>query len=439
MARNIITAIDAGSSKICTVIASFDDNTDTKPQVIGTSMVESRGIKRGVVINIEQAVSCIVESLELAEKMSGLTVSSAIVSVNGSHIASINNKGIIAVSNKEEITQDDVLRAGESAKTIAIPNSREIIHVLEREYVVDSLPGIRQPIGMSGMRLEVDTHIISAVTTATHNLKKPFEQISVHLDRLVFTGYASSESVLTNTEKELGVMLLDIGAGTTSITIYEDDAICYSGCIPYGGAFVTSDLSSILRMSLSDAEKLKKNFGKIIEAKNKKSTVRSETPSFLKKDAVKEEKAQKEEAWDGDTYDVTPLGLENIEAVSKHMFDEIVEARMEDIFEFVIDEVTKAGFEYKQPAGIVVTGGTANLYNITKTIQKYMNVPARVGTPHTLTGMTEEIESPEFSVVQGLVLLGMNASEDLDSVSSGPSKLSGLTSSVFGWLKKFAP
>ena len=435
MAKNIITGIDVGSSKICTVIASYDENLETKPQVLGTSIVESKGIKRGVVINIEQAVSCIIESLELAEKMSGLTISSAIVSINGSHIASINNKGVIAVGNRDEIMQDDVYRAVESAKTVAIPNSREIIHVLEREYVVDSLPGIRQPIGMSGTRLEVDTHIISAVTTATHNLKKPFEQISINMDGMVFAGYASSESVLTNTEKELGVMLLDIGAGTTALTIYEEDAICYSGCVPYGGALITSDLASILRMSLSDAEKLKLNFGKLIEAKNRKINSKSDSPSFLKKDL---ESAEKKEEFDGDTYDVTALGLENIDAVSKRMFDEIIEARLEDIFEFVVDEVTKAGFEYKQPAGIVVTGGTANLYNITKIIQKKIGVPARIGTPHALTGMIDEIESPEFSVVQGLILRGMGMENDIN-ISNTPSKIGNAFGSVFGWFKRLAP
>ena len=437
MAKNIITGIDVGSSKICTVIASYEEGIDSKPQVLGTSIVESKGIKRGVVINIEQAVSCVIESLELAEKMSGLTVSSTIVSVNGSHIASINNKGVIAVSNRDEISQEDIFRAVESAKTVAIPNSREIIHVLEREYVVDSLPGIRQPIGMSGTRLEVDTHIISAVTTATHNLKKPFEQISINLDDIVFTGYASAEATLTNTEKELGVMLLDIGAGTTSITIYEDDAICYSGCVPYGGSLVTSDLSSILRISIQDAEKLKINFGKIIDAKNKKINTKSDTPSFLKKDA-ENNNVEKKDDFDGDTYEITALGLENIDSISKRMFDEIVEARLEDIFEFVVDEVSKAGFEHKQPAGVVVTGGTANLYNISKIIQKHIGVPARVGTPHALAGMIDEIESPEFSVVQGLILRGMTMDQDM-SVGRGPSKVGNVFGSVMGWLKKFAP
>ncbi|MEI7603915.1 MAG: cell division protein FtsA [bacterium] len=437
MAKNIITGIDVGSSKICTVIASFEDDIDSKPQVIGTSIVESKGIKRGVVINIEQAVTCISDSLELAEKMSGLTVSSVIVSVNGSHIASINNKGVIAVANRDEISKDDVERAVESAKTVAIPNSREIIHVLEREYVVDSLPGIRQPIGMSGTRLEVDTHIISAVVTATHNLKKPFEQIRINLDTTVFTGYASAESVLTNTEKELGVMLLDIGAGTTSITIYEDDAICYSGCVPYGGSLITTDLASILRLSTTDAEKLKINFGKIIDLKNKKTVIKSDSPSFLRKDSDAKVEEKKDD-FDGDTYDVKALNLENIDSISKRMFDEIVEARLEDIFEFVVDEVTKAGYEYKQPAGIVITGGTANLYNISKIIQKHLGVPARIGTPHALIGMTDEIESPEFSVVQGLILRGMNLESEIGT-SGGPSKVGSTLSSVFGWFKKFAP
>ncbi|MCA9386280.1 cell division protein FtsA, partial [Candidatus Dojkabacteria bacterium] len=212
MANNIIAAIDIGSSKVSSTIATIQD--DQAPQVVGFATYPSKGLKKGVVVNIEEAINSIASSLEAAERMAGLTVSSVYVSINGKHITSTNNRGVVAVA-QDEIVSDDIYRAIESARTVSIPPSREILHVIPRQFSVDTQGGIKDPIGMTGTRLEVDAHIISATSTALHNLVKVVQQLGLKVDDIVFSGWAASTAVLTNTEKELGVMLLDIGGGTT--------------------------------------------------------------------------------------------------------------------------------------------------------------------------------------------------------------------------------
>src|SRR5579872_1040016 len=254
MAKKLLTVIDIGSSKVCTVISNIED--DDKVSVIGVATIPSKGIRKGAVINIDEATDCIAECLEAAERMAGVTVSSAIVSISGKHIGSTNNKGVVAVS-KDEITAEDVARAIESAKAVSIPPSREILHVIPREFILDSQGGIKDPIGMSGIRLEVDTHIISATSSVTHNLLKCVNQVGLGVSDTVFGGWVAAESVLSATEKELGVMMLDIGGGITNICVYQDEAIFYSASVDFGGNNITSDLAIGLRLSLADAERVK--------------------------------------------------------------------------------------------------------------------------------------------------------------------------------------
>jgi cell division protein FtsA len=257
MARKIITAIDVGSSKVTTVIAALDD-ADRHPTVIGVYTHNSSGIKRGVIVNIDDATQSISESISAAERMAGVTVSDVYLTINGEQVNSINNKGVVAVSGPE-ITIEDTLRAIENARTLALPDNLNPIHIIPREFVVDKQGGIKYPIGMTGSRLEVETHIITAPTSAWLNLRKCVEQLGLNVVDIVFTGWASSLSVLTDTEKELGVTLLDIGSGTTSITIFQEGSIVFSGCVPLGGLNITSDLAIGLQLSLDDAEKVKVN------------------------------------------------------------------------------------------------------------------------------------------------------------------------------------
>lgn len=438
MAQNIITAIDIGSSKICTVIASLGDRGDT-PQVIGVSSMPSRGVKKGVIINIDEAVNAIGESLESAEKMAGLTVSSAIVSINGKHITSTNNRGVVAVAHGE-IGEDDIHRAIDNARTVAIPSTREIIHVLKREFIVDAQGGIHDPLGMSGNRLEVDSHIVSALATTVHNLDKTIKQLGLSIDDIVFTGFAGSEAVLTDTEKELGVTMLDIGAGTTCATIYVEDAISYSGCVPIGGDHITSDLAIGFTMSIEDARRLKEKMNALLEDYRENDRAESK-PAFMRRDeddALDSKDKAKESRRKADDLDVSSLNIPDRPSVSKELYDKIVTTRIEEIFELASEQVKQAGFSMKQPAGVVLTGGTAELVGITKMAKEFFGVPARVGTPTGLGGFTEEISGPAFAVVQGLTLRGLDLGVDEISGSSGGGE-GGIVKKLVDMVKKVIP
>src|SRR3989344_8331755 len=237
----IVVGVDIGTSKIVTIIARVDDEV---ANVLGVSEVPARGVKKGQIVDIKEAVDCINQSLEAAERMAGYSVSHVAASIGGTHIESQNSKGVVAVSSPQgEITQSDLNRVIDAAKAVSLPSSRQIVHVLPRNYVVDGQEGIKDPIGMTGIRLEVDTHIISAASTSLSNLEKAFSQEGIDIDGIVFSGYASSLSVLSDTEKELGVVLIDIGAGTTDVCIYVDGSVGYSVVLPIGARHITNDLA----------------------------------------------------------------------------------------------------------------------------------------------------------------------------------------------------
>lgn len=393
MANRIITALDIGSTKISTVISSLEEGKP--PSVIGVASYPSQGLKKGVIVNIDDAINSIAASLEAAERMAGLTVSSVYISINGKHITSTNNKGVVAVA-QDEIIADDVFRAIESARTVSIPPSREILHVIPREFIVDAQGGIKDPIGMTGTRLEVDAHIISATSSALHNLVKCVQQLGLRVDDIVFTGWAGSNSVLTPTEKELGVMLLDIGGGTTSITTFVEDAISYSGSLPFGGVNVTSDLAIGLRVSLEDSERIKLNAEELIKV-TKEGGLKKSNDDKDDKDTKKKNK---------DVIDVTSLEIEGVKTISKKLFDEIIEARLAEVFDLIIRQVEDSGYDTRLPAGVVITGGSALIPGINTIAKKVFGVPSRVGYPRGLEGLVDEISSPAYSVVYGLTLYG---------------------------------
>jgi cell division protein FtsA len=435
MANRIVTAIDIGSNKICTVIASIEDNK--APQVIGVASYPSKGMKKGVVVNIDEAINSIASSLEAAERMAGLTVSSAYVSINGKHITSTNNKGVVAVAQDEIIT-DDVFRVIESARTVSIPPSREILHVIPREFIVDAQGGIKDPVGMSGTRLEVDSHIVSATSTALHNLVKCVQQLGLRVDDVVFSGWAASTSVLTATEKELGVALLDIGGGTTSVTTFVEDAITYSGCVPFGGTNVTSDLAIGLRVSLEDAERIKLNAQELL----KNTQVKEPEPRRIIGAPIKETEDSKKPK-KKDIIDVSALEIDGVNTISRKMFEEIIEARMSEIFDLVIDQVEQSRNEVRLPAGLVVTGGTALIPQITSIARKVFGVPARVGYPKGLDGLVDEINSPAYSVAQGLILYGAQDEEGggktIGAMTQSRDNSGGVFGKVGGFLKNLLP
>jgi cell division protein FtsA len=432
MAKKIITAIDVGSFKITTVISSVEDNHT--PTVIGVCSFPSKGIKRGVVVNIDDATNAISESVTAAERMAGVTISDVFVSINGEQVTSLNNKGVVAVAGTE-ITIDDTYRAIENARTLSLPDNLNPIHIIPREFVVDNQGGIKYPIGMSGGRLEVETHIITAPNSYWQNIKKCVEQIGLHVYDVIFNGWASSLSVLTDTEKELGVTMLDIGAGTTSIAIFQEGSIIYSSCIPLGGNSITSDIAIGLQVSLEDAEKIKINMSDILDNKcvGKKGKDMDSTPALLRRTDEPKEKKPK----DADV-DLGVLGVDK--KVSKEMLQSIIDARCEEIFEMAKENVTKAGYDIAMPAGIVLTGGTSLLRNITKTTQCVFGVASRVGYPSGLSGMTEEISDPSFACVQGLIKHALD--DDVDIANGGEKKktnVGGFFGKVGEWFKSLLP
>ncbi len=382
----IVVGIDVGTYNIVTIIAKiFEDVVN----VLGVSESKSLGIRKGQVVDIEEAVSSINKSLEAAERMAGYNASHVVVSIGGSQIESQNSRGVVAISSpKGEITHADLTRVIEAAKAISIPSTREIIHVLPRNYIVDGSEGIKDPVGMSGIRLEVDTHIVTANGVTVRNLEKAFSDVGVDVDSFVFSGYASSLSVLNDTEKELGVVLVDIGAGTTDISIYTEGSVSYSSVLAIGARHVTNDLAIGLRISLDSAEKIKL----FLSSQQHKKVVKTEETS-------KENKPS-------DEIDLTSLKLpEEISKVSqKTLIDGIIRPRLNEILTMIGLEIKKSGFGGQTPAGIVITGGGSLTIGLKEACRRTLAMPVRLGMPINVKGIIDEVQHPAFSTVIGLAM-----------------------------------
>src|ERR1035437_3828025 len=325
--------------------------------------------------------------------MAGYSASHIIASIGGSHIESQNSRGVVAVAHPEgEVTENDLARVIDAARAVSLPSSREIIHVLPRSYIVDGQEGIKDRIGMTGVRLEVDTHIISAYSTSIRNMEKAFSEVGVDLDAVVFSGYASSLAVLSETEKELGVVLVDIGAGTTDLSIYIDGSVAYSSVIPIGARHITNDLAIGLRISLESAEKIKLFLSNPIKKQ------------FKLEDAA-EEKSEKTSA---DEVDLSSLALaEELRKVSKKtLVDGIIRPRLNELFTMIGIEIKKSGFAGQTPSGIVITGGGAKTIGITDAAKRTLAMPVRVATPTTVKGIIDEVGEPSFATVIGLMTYG---------------------------------
>jgi cell division protein FtsA len=386
----IVVGVDIGTSKIVCIIARVEEET---VNVLGVSEVPSRGVKKGQIVDIKEAVESINNSLDGAERMAGYSVSHIIASIGGSHIESQNSRGVVAVSSPAgEVTESDLDRVIDAAKAVSLPSSRQIVHVLPRNYVVDGQEGIKDPIGMTGIRLEVDTHIISAASTSLMNLEKAFSQVGIDIDGVVFSGSASSLSVLSETEKELGVVLVDIGAGTTDISIYSEGCVAYSSVLPIGARHITNDLAIGLRISLESSEKIKiylSNTQKKPKIERLGETFERETKNM-------------------DEIDLSSLGLpEDLRKVShKTLVDGIIRPRLNEIFAMIGIEVKRSGFAGQTPAGIVITGGGALTVGIADSAKRTLAMPVRIGMPTNIKGLIDEIETPAFATVVGLAFFG---------------------------------
>jgi cell division protein FtsA len=420
----ILVAIDVGTYKIVTVIAKVIENV---VNILGVSEVKSQGIRKGQVVDIEEAVHAINSSLEAAERMAGYSASHVMVSLGGSQIDCQNSRGVVAVATPNgEISESDLQRVIDAAKAISIPSTRDIIHVLPRNYIVDGQEGIKDPVGMSGTRLEVDTHIVTANSVSLRNLEKAFSEVGVDIDSFAFSGYASSLSVLSDTEKELGVILVDIGAGTTDISIYTEGSVAYSSVLAIGARHVTNDLAIGLRISLESAEKIKLFFS---QNQNKKLTTTDDETSQRPSDEV----------------DLSPLNLsEEIRKVSqKTLVDGIIRPRLNEICTMIGLEIKKSGFAAQTPAGIVFTGGGALTVGLRESARRSLAMPVRIGMPTDVKGIIDEVQHPAFSTAVGLIRYGMgNAparSSSRFSMPSGNGGANKIVKKIINLVKSFIP
>lgn len=382
----LIAGIDVGSSKIATLVAQIQMDAvsfETTINIVGVSSTPSRGIRKGQIVDIEEAVEATITSVEAAERMAGYNLDRAYIAIGGAHVTSQNSHGVVAVSDPNgEIIEDDVARAIEAASAVSLPSSREILHVLPREFVVDGESGVKDPVGMSGVRLEVDTHLVTGSAAAIKNIRKAVNEVGIDPEELVFSGLSAGDAVLTKTEKELGCALVDIGGGTTSIAVYTEGSLTYSGVIPIGAKNVTNDLAIGLRISLESAEKIKIALSK----KNNKD----------KKDEEKE-----------DEFDLKSMGVDEQKKVSRKTLTEgIIRPRLNEIFTMVRIQLEKEKLSKAIPSGIVLTGGGAHSVGVVDSAKRMLSLPVRVGEPSGLKGLIDDVIDPAFAVPAGLIIYG---------------------------------
>lgn len=429
---SIITAIDVGTDKCVALIASAHHETQAL-KVLGVSAVPSKGMKKSQIIDLDKVLSTITESLDGAERMAGLEVKSAYVSVSGTSINSLNSKGVVAVASpNQEITEDDVLRVTEAARAISLSSEREIIHVIPRDFKVDSQEGIKDPVGMTGVRLESETHIITGMSTALRNMEKCMQDLGITVDGFVFSGIAAAEVVLSETEKELGVVVVDIGSGSTSLAAYVDGSLEFTACLPIGARHITQDIALGCRISIDTAEKIK-----VALSSEEHAPISPQKGETKKELNLRRKKA--------DELRLSKFELGNTEdTLSKRaVIEGIMYPRMQEIFDLVKEKLQSKKLLPLIPAGLIITGGGAETVGIVEIAKKELNLPARKGSPIKLEGLVGDIQKPSYATSIGLLVYGKHdkpeqkgSSFDLSSLFSDLSlgKLGKKTKNIFSSL-----
>lgn len=391
--QSTIAVIDLGTDKCVTLVATINEESG-KPQVVGVSAVKSRGMKKSAIVNLEEVSATLTESLDGAERMAGMAINEAFVSVSGSHIKSQNSKGVVAVATpNQEITRDDVERVIEAARAISLPNDRQIIHVVPRDFKVDSQTGVKDPVGMTGIRLESEAHIITGMSTSLKNIRKCVTDLGIELSGFVFSGLAATITSATETEKELGVAVVDIGSGSTSICVYVEGALEYSTSLPIGARHVTQDIALGCRISLDSAEKIKIALSGSDLATPKPKAGES-----------KEELNQRRKK--ADVIDLEKMGLDEEgtkELSKKTVIEGIMVPRLKEIFSLIGQDLEKMNLLGQVPAGLVITGGGAETVSVVEVAKKTLRLPARIGKPREIEGVTTDINRPTFAVSIGLL------------------------------------
>jgi len=405
-----INCLDIGTSKITTIIGQYPEN-DSKINIVGIASTPAIGFKKGQIINLEQASKTITECIESAERMAGFQINHAFVSLTAPHFESLNSRGITAISGQNgEISSADIERAIEAAKAISLPANKEIIHVIPRLYTVDGQEGVIDPIGMSGIRLEVETHLILASTPALKNLYKCLEDIGIKIDALAYSGLTAAKACLTHTETELGVALVDIGGSNTTITIFQESSPIFSGVIPLGANNITNDLAIGLRLPLEDSEKIKIKLKAYADKKGFEDEIELHHLGIVNDDKKKI------------SFSTTVNG--------------IIKARLEEIFTFIYEQIKDNGFKDTIPAGIVLTGGGADTILAREICSQNIPLPVRIGEPPRLGGLVDDITNPAFSSTIGTILYFQNIKPS--TKSSAPNKKMNLSiDGLVGKIKHF--
>lgn len=410
MQSRYFVGLDIGTTKVRCVIGQLNDS-DVAPTVIGTGVADNLGVRKGAVANIQDTVNAIDSAIEAAERMAGYEVNAATVNVNGAHIVGMNSKGVIAISsNTREIGLEDLARVEEAATVVQLPANREIIQVFARNYRLDGQDKIKDPVGMTGVRLEVDAHVVTAATPSLRNLEKAMDGAGTAIHYRLLGGLAAAEAVINREQRENGVVVADYGATTTNIAVFEEGDVQHVAVIPVGSHNITNDLAIGLRTELNVAEAVKLAHagpGGTQRSKNVSVTVDDEEFTFARKDV-----------------------------------DMIVEARLDETFQLVDKELDKINRTGKLPGGVVLVGGGANLEGLDEYVKDRLRLPARVAKPHGFAGLVDTIDAPEFATAIGLMLYDMHASLDTDGFSVSSSARSGAKAAgatLKKWLKRLTP
>ncbi|MFT5174948.1 MAG: cell division protein FtsA, partial [Gammaproteobacteria bacterium] len=392
--RNLVVGLDIGTSKVCAIVAEI--GIDGAIEIIGIGSHPSRGLKKGVVVNIESTVQSIQRAVEEAELMAGCQIHSVYAGIAGSHIRSLNSHGIVAIRDKE-VSSSDVDRVIDAAGAVAIPADQKVLHILPQEFIIDNQEGIREPVGMSGVRLEARVHMVTGAVSAAQNIIKCVRRCGLEVDDVILEQLGSSESVLMDDEKDLGVCLVDIGGGTTDIAVFSDGAIRHTAVIPIAGDQVTNDIAVALRTPTHNAEEIK----------------------------IKYACALAQLATPDETIEVPSVGDRPPRRLARQTLAEVVEPRYEELMTLVQSELRRSGFEDLCAAGMVLTGGSSKMEGLVELAEEILHMPVRLGSPHGITGLGEVVRNPIYSTGVGLLLFGhRNAStRSIESVTDGGVKV----------------
>jgi cell division protein FtsA len=404
--RRVIAGLDVGTTKVCCIIAERSPSGSL--DIIGVGTSPSRGLRKGVVVNLDSTVESIRRAVAEAEAMAGTDVASVITGVGGGHVRGVNSRGVVGVAGKhQEVSQSDIDRALEAARAVALPQDREVIHVLPQTFIVDDQDGVKNPLGMFGARLDVEVHLVTGATTSVRNVVRSVNRAGLQVQDFVLQPLASAEAVISPEEKELGVLLIDLGGGTTDVALFRDGAVWYTGILPLGGDHISNDIAVGLRTPTADAEELKKRHGCALTA------------------LVRED----------ETVEVPSVGGRKARQLSRHILSEIIQPRVEEILTLVARDLARAGLEDVAAAGVVVTGGTSMMHGVAELAEQVFDVPVRRGAPAGLGGRADTVSSAIYATGVGLVLYGaVGRGEAPSAEPTGGSFVHRLGRRVKGWV-----